>query len=132
MTVWYLAPYYLVGFLGACSLGPRPSVRDEPFDCLPKHSPDNVSQPDGQRIRIDGPPFKLGDRIVLIVDDSVRGVARVMSEEPIRLDRITVLDSISPHDLGGLTVIKAQEAGRRAAPCAVEGGIKIRTASGKT
>lgn len=124
MNVWPLAAYCLVGLLSACASWHRPPVSlEKPLGCLARHSSDSV----GRQLRIDGPPFRRGDRVVVIVDDSVRGVVRVVAESPVKFDPATILDSVVAHEVAELTVIKAQEARQRAVPCEVEGGIVVRT-----
>jgi hypothetical protein len=85
------------------------------------------------RVRIyEGPAFRAGDRVVIVVDDTVRGIAWVQAGAGLQLPGHSALESLAPNDVADLRILKYGEANATARPCEVEGGRMIRTVRTKS
>lgn len=105
------------------------STPGAPATCPPR-SAGAPSVSSSRAVRLDGPSFVVGDRVVVVVDDTVRGITTVAAaprQGPIQFADEQVLAGLRPEEIATLTVIPRAELPRWAAPCEVEGGIAIRT-----
>jgi hypothetical protein len=82
------------------------------------------------RVRIDGPVFRVGDRVVLVVDDSTRGITVVRASASgtgFTFDSIPGVSWPRAEEIESATVLKQFEVQSRVTPCEVEGGMSLRT-----
>jgi hypothetical protein len=98
--------------------------------CLARAPSSSAVDSTRQRLRIgEDNRFRAGDRVVIVIDDTARGVAIVPANAStgIQVDAVPGLAWLKPEQVAEITVMKGMEAHSLAAPCEVEGGLIIRT-----
>jgi hypothetical protein len=118
----------VVAMAGGCHHAPKPAPVAVNPTCPARETFTAGATPN--RIHIDGPVFRVGDRVVLVVDDSTRGITVVRGSAPgagFTFDSIPGVSWPRAEEIESATVLKRLEVQSRVTPCEVEGGISLRT-----